>query len=65
MIMFPDSHYMPCYTGIIDDENWYPEEDIPMLREKHKHLENGYERLVFDEKYEEVEFPTSRYKQAP
>ena len=58
MMLVPASanDYSPKKVPIEPEEKWYPEEDRETLTKKFKHLETTFETLVFEEKYEEVDF---------
>lgn len=55
MLSYPGQRYEPKYKNIESELVWYPEEDIPRIREKYKHLENTFEQVVFDVKYEPID----------
>lgn len=42
---------------LIEPEKWYPEEERETLTRKYKHFETTFEKLVFEDKYEEIEIP--------
>lgn len=58
MMLVPASanDYSPKKVQVEPEEKWYPEEDREKLTEKYKHLETTFETLIFEEKYEEVDF---------
>lgn len=58
MMLVPTSanDYSPKKVPIEPKEKWYPEENREALAEKYKHLETTFETLIFEEKYEEVDF---------
>lgn len=51
MLSYPGQRYEPKYKNIESELVWYPEEDMPRIREKYKHLENTFEHVVFEERY--------------
>ena len=54
MLCVPDSKYRSIKVPIEKEENWYPEEMAKEIAQKYKHLENSFQTLVFDTKYEEL-----------
>ncbi len=58
MMLVPASanDYSPKKVPIEPEEKWYPEENREVLAEKYKNFETTFETLVFEEKYEEVNF---------
>ncbi len=59
MMLVPTSSkdYSPKQVPIEPGEKWYPEKDREILVQKYEPFETTFERLVFEEKYEEVEIP--------
>lgn len=53
-ISHPDQHYKPVCRDLEQDGKWYAEEEKEAIKEKYKHLENTFEKIVFDVKYEPV-----------
>lgn len=55
VLSYPDQHYEPKHKLLEPEGIWHSEDDIPLLMEKYKHLENPpFESIVFEEKYESV-----------
>ena len=54
MIGFPGQNGEPKRAPIESEEKWYPEEDREKLIAKYQNKESNFERLIFEEKYEEV-----------
>ena len=54
-INYPDQYYNPVCRNLEQDEKWYPEEEKEAIKEKYKHLENTFEQVVFDVKYEPID----------
>ena len=54
-ISYPDQHYNPVCQNLEQDGKWYAEEEKGAIKEKYKHLENTFEQVVFDVKYEPID----------
>ena len=53
-ISHPDQHYKPVCRDLEQDGKWYAEEEKETIKERYKHLENTFEQVVFDVKYEPI-----------
>ena len=53
-ISHPDQYYKPVCRDLEQGGKWYAEEEKEAIKEKYKHLENTFEKVVFDVKYEPV-----------
>lgn len=51
-ISHPDQYYNSVCLDLEQDGKWYTEEEKEAIKEKYKHLENTFEKVVFDVKYE-------------
>ena len=54
-ISYPDQHYNSVCQNLEQDGKWYAEEEKEAIKEKYKHLENTFEQVVFDVKYEPID----------
>lgn len=54
-ICYPDQHYNAVCRDLEEDGKWYLEEEKEAIKKKYKHLENTFEQVVFDVKYEPID----------
>lgn len=54
MLSYPDRNGTPKHVPIEPEEKWYPEEERENLIKKYEHLETIFERLVFEQRFEEI-----------
>ena len=54
-ICYPDQHYNAVCRDLEEDGKWYSEEEKEAIKKKYKHLENTFEQVVFDVKYEPID----------